>query len=132
MIPAVIYVTSPKGNCINWLAITSSLYDNTGFGIHTGNKPFHRITIEAFLLQMVQLQAVSQGFSTNMYVQANMSTEACVFYKNRGFVKTADNNPKEMLPSRFYTFYKTAQTNLTAYPYIHFVTDEEQELDWKE
>ena len=91
--------------------------------------------LELFLLQRVQLQAVAQGFSCNLYLQANISTTAARYYEHWGFVKTTTNTISH-LPETLQTFWKKAKKEKSATteegtksPFVYFVTDEENIAD---
>lgn len=79
-IAAVMHVSSHEGSYINWLVVTNTPYDKSQFGSHADKKSFCNIGLGAFLLQAVQLQAVSQGYNPNMFVQVIMSTVAAQLY----------------------------------------------------
>ena len=82
----------------------------------------------SFLLQMVQMQAVAQGFSSEIYLQANKSTEAAQFYLHRGFVMMKENDPK-LLPETLNRLYFQSKDDNVAAPFLYFVTNEQQIQD---
>ena len=85
----------------------------------------------SFLLQLVQLQAVAQGFSCDLYLQTNMAAPAAKYYEHRGFVQKATNNLSH-LPETLQTFWKQSKTEEKAKPpYVFFVTDEKNIADAK-
>ena len=60
------------------------------------------------MLQLVQMQAIAQGFSPDLYLQANKSVEAAQFYEHQGFVMMEENNPK-LLPESLFRFYSESK-----------------------
>ena len=77
---------------------------------------------------MVQMQAVAQGFSSDIYLQANKSTEAAQFYLHRGFVMMEENDPK-LLPETLNRFYFECKDDNVTVPFLYFVTNEQQIQD---
>ena len=74
---------------------------------------------------MVQLQAVVQGFSCDLYLQANMAAPATRYYEHQGFVQTATNMPSQ-LPETLSNWWKQGKKEEEAKsPFVYFVTDEE-------
>ena len=122
------YVTCAEGNCINWFAVTQRTYDHSRFGKFANDQPFQNMGLGSFLLQMVLLQAVVQGYSCDLYLQSNMSTAAAKYYHHRGFVVTETNDPK-MLPETLFTWYKQSKDKDATTPFVYFVTTEELEND---
>ena len=76
-----------------------------------------------FILQLVQLQAVAQGYSSNLYLQANMGTIAASYYQHCGFILTQTNNPTH-LPETLWTWYQQTKNEKSTTPYVYFVTDD--------
>src|SRR5687768_9285965 len=102
MVAAIMYVSCAKGSYINWFAVTDKTYDPTRFGKSANGQPFCNIGLGSFLLQTVQLLAVAQGYSCNLYLQLNMATTAASYYKHKGFVKT-DSNDAMHIPEMLFT-----------------------------
>src|SRR5687768_16762873 len=80
--------------------------------------------LDSFLLQTVQLLAVAQGYSCNLYLQSNMATTAASYYKHRGFVKT-DSNEAQHLPETLSTWCQQAKKEKASTLFVYFVTDKE-------
>lgn len=78
----------------------------------------------SFLLQIVQLQAVAQGFSTNLYLQANMSTKTVVYYKICGF-KMAERNDPTLVPDSIQYWLSKSKDKNEITPFVYFVTTAE-------
>jgi hypothetical protein len=78
----------------------------------------------SFMLQVVQLQAVAQGFSSGLYLQANMGTIAASYYQHCGFMSTATNDPSH-LPGTLLDWYQQTKLEKSSTPYVYFVTDNE-------
>ena len=74
------------------------------------------------------MQAVAQGFTSEVYLQANKSTEAAQFYQHRGFVMMKENDPK-LLPETLNWFYSQAKEDNVAAPFLYFVTNKQQIQD---
>src|SRR5688500_2482789 len=87
VIAAILYVLCLEGTYVNWFAVTHRSYNLNCFGKGSNNQPFCNMGLGTFLLQVVQLQAVAQGYSTALYLQANMSTETFLYYHHCGFKK---------------------------------------------
>ena len=69
MVAAIMYVSSAEGSYINWLAVSDNTYDTTRFEKSANGQPFCNMNLGSFSLQNVQLQAVAQGYSCNLYLQ---------------------------------------------------------------
>ena len=82
----------------------------------------------SFLLQMVQMQAVAQGYSPDIYLQANKSTEAAQYYLHWNFVRMAKNEPNQ-LPETLNRYYSQSKEDNDAGPYLYFVTNEQLRQD---
>ena len=80
IIAAIMYVSCEDGSYINWFAVTQRNYDKDRFGKLANYQPFCSMGLGSFLLQMVQLQAVVQGYKSDLYLQSNLSTEAACYY----------------------------------------------------
>ena len=131
VIAVIMYVSCQEGSYINWFVVDQRPYDHSRFGKFANEQSFCNMGLGAFLLQMVQLQEVIQGFSTDLYLQENMSTPAQKYYENRGFKKLESNDPK-LLPDTLYEWYtKLKETNAIT-PFVYFATTEELENDAKE
>src|SRR6476620_3429127 len=128
IIAAIMYVSCAEGSYINWFAVSDKTYDSTKFGKFSINQPFCNMGLGSFLLQMVQLQAVAQGYSSNLYLQANMATTAAVYYQHWGFVKTDTNEPKH-LPNHLLRLCEQAKNEKATSPFVFFVTDADQRQD---
>src|SRR5687768_10967209 len=98
-------------------------YDSTRFGRHANNQPFRNMGLGSFMLQVVQLQAVLQGYSSDLYLQANMGTIAASYYQHRGFILTQTNDLKH-LPETLWTWYQQTKNEKLTTPYVYFVTDD--------
>lgn len=123
VVAAVMYVMSPKGSFINWLAVTTSNYDKIRFGKFASDKSFRHLGLATFLLYIIQLQAASQAWSTDLYLQTNIATDAYKWYLNHGFVMTEANHP-EILPIEMQMYIdELAKLSLND-PNVHFVTTE--------
>ena len=118
------YVSIAEGTYVNWFAITKSTYDKTQFGRFANDKPFQSIGLATFLLQVVQMQAVVQGYSPDIYLQANKSAEAAQYYQHRRFVMMQENSPK-LLPESLYYLYSQSSDDLSSSSYLYFVTNEQ-------
>src|SRR5687768_12145604 len=57
------YVMCEEGMYINWLAVSNDYFTKNVYGCHANKKPFCRIGIATFLLQIVQTQAASLGYN---------------------------------------------------------------------
>src|SRR5687768_14474703 len=75
------------------------------------------------MLKVVQLAAVAQGFSSDLYLQANMGTIAANYYQHRGFILTQTNKPIH-LPETLWTWYQQTRNEKSTTPYVYFVTDD--------
>src|SRR5919107_5203916 len=84
--------------------------------------------VGSFLLQTVQLLAVAQGFSCNLYLQSNMATTAASYYEHRGFVK-ADSNEIMHLPETLAIWCQQAKKENASTPFVYFVTDDDMIQD---
>src|SRR5687768_12885590 len=82
----------------------------------------------SYLLQIVQLQAVAQGFCTNLYLQANISTKAVIYYKNCGFTMAERNDPT-LLPDLIQFWLSNSKDKNTVTPFVYFVTTAKLEKD---
>ena len=131
IIAVIMYVTCAEGRYINWFAVSQRTYNHTRFGKFANEQPFRNMGLGSFLLQMVQLQAVVQGYSCNLYLQSNMSTAAAKYYQHCGFVVPKANDPK-LLPATLFTWYKQAKDKDASSPFVYFVTTEELENDAKQ
>ena len=76
-----------------------------------------------FLLHMIQLQAASKSFRTDIYLQSNISSQAYQWYGHHGFSLTKSNSPEE-LPQELRSWYEASKNALISTPYVHFVTTE--------
>ena len=123
-IAVIMYVTCAEGSYINWFAVSQEAYDTQRFGKYANKQPFCNMGLGSFLLQMVQLQAVAQGYSPNLYLQANMSTIAFEYYQHRGFVLAESNDPK-LMPETLWNWSQQAKDEKEKNPYVYFVTDKE-------
>ena len=131
IIAVIMYVSCAKGSYINWFAVSPLTYNSTRFGKYANKQPFRNMGLGSFLLQMVQLQAVAQGFSCDLYLQANKAAPAFSYYQHRGFVPTATNDPKH-LPATLFTMYQKSLKEQNANnPFVYFATDAELIADAK-
>jgi len=101
VIAAILYATCAKGTYINWFAVTQKTYDSSRFGKHANNQPFRNMGLGSFMLQVVQLQAVAQGYKSDLYLQANMGTLAASYYQHHGFILTATNKSYRVARNSF-------------------------------
>ena len=111
------YATCAEGSYINWFAVSQQAYDTQRFGKYANNQPFCNMGLGSFLLQMVQLQAVAQGYSPNLYLQANMSTIAFDYYQHWVFVLAESNDPK-LMPETLLNWRQQAKDEMTKNPYV--------------
>ena len=123
IVAAIMYVSCAKGSYINWFAVSQRNYDTSRFGKNANGQPFCNMGLGSFLLQMVQLQAVAQGYKCDLYLQANMATRAAEYYQHQGFV-TTDTNEAKHLPETLLTWCKQAKLEKSTTPFVYFVTDE--------
>jgi len=130
MVAAIMYVSCAEGSYINWFAVTDKTYDTTRFGKSANGQPFCNMGLGSFLLQTVQLLAVAQGYSCNLYLQSNMATPAASYYEHRGFVKT-DSNEAMHLPETLFTWCQQAKKENASTPFVYFVTDDNMIQDAK-
>src|SRR5687768_3062492 len=124
MVAAIMYVSCAEGSYINWFAVTDKTYDTTRFGKSANGQPFCNMGLGSFLLQIVQLSAVAQGYSCNLYLQSNIATTAARYYQYRGFVKT-DSNEAKHLPETLITWCQQSKKEKASTPFVYFVTDED-------
>lgn len=117
-----------KGSYINWLAVTSKQFTKQVYGRHATEKPFRGMGLATFLLHIVQLQASTQNFMTDLYLQSNISSEAYQWYNHCGFKLTPSNNP-DYLPISLLQLYNELHKAPPNSPYVHFVTSEEWNKD---
>jgi len=90
---------------------------------HATDNPFRGIGLSTFLLHMVQLQAVSMEYSTDMYLQSNISSLAFQWYKHHGFELAPTNNLAK-LPATLKLWYGNCQKKSHTTPFVHFVPTE--------
>ena len=128
IIAAILYVTCAEGTYINWFAVSNLGNDKNRFGKFANGKPFRSVGLGSFMLQMVQSQAVAQGYSPDIYLQANKSAEAAQYYIHCGFVMMEENKPTE-LPETLFRFYSESSSNNLLIPYVYFVTTEQLRQD---
>ncbi len=130
VIAAILYVLAPEGSYINWFAVTHQSYNHDRFGRGSNDQPFCNMGLESFLLQVVQLQAVTRGYSSTLYLQANMSTEAFLYFHHCGFKKMDENDP-ELLPERLNSWYLLSKQENGVTPCVNFVTNKQNKMDAK-
>ena len=75
----VLFSSNKDGIWINWLAIANQIFDKKQFGKCASRESFRNSGFGTFLLLLVQLQLNSYQWSTNIYLQANQSTDAMAF-----------------------------------------------------
>lgn len=78
-------------------------FDNTRFGQYTNGNYFCDMGIGTCLIKMIQLQATSQGFSLSLFLQANLGSQAAIWYGNRGFERI--QNDFSLLPQPLLEYY---------------------------
>ena len=79
------YVMSPEGTYMNWLAVTITPFSTSFYGNKASNNPFRGMGLGTFLLLMVQLQAASLKYSIELYLQSNNASYAYKWYQNCEF-----------------------------------------------
>jgi len=114
---------------VNWLAVSKQQRKSSG--IEYKEKNWRSLGLGTFLLHLLQVANTAQGWSPNMFLQANFSEGAVKFYNNRGFV-WADSNEIKELPPLMQSVAKISSA-LTVNDvndkkgFIYFVTTKQQE-----
>ena len=95
------------------------------FGPKATNALFRKSRFGKFLLLLAQMKLLAHRWKLDMYLQANMSSEAIEFYKKVGFRKMPTNTIKE-LPKDWRTKVNDAtEPNF----YLKFVTDDVNRME---
>ena len=109
------YASSPQGVWINWLGVTPS--NPCSFTDAPMAKSFRGMGLGMFLQILVQFQQLSRGWSTRLFLQTLLNSDACEYYLKRGYIRAPKNDI-------------TSVPGITENPFVnhhaHVITDELQ------
>ena len=90
------YNTSPAGVWINWLGLSAEVHPDIATSKKTRCSSILMSGSGYVFPNLIQFQQVSKGWSERVFLQTLISSLACQYYQNRGYIKAPKNDIKSI------------------------------------